>query len=270
MKIIHSNAALEGQPPENTFLLVDEITSDLYFSAILHVVENPELFPNRPLQLRMQCSGSEVPDAILGAIIARAREISENAGLGARLYTYCAPDDATLEERLYAFGFEDNDGLIRLKRPLEEPVKAQVPVGCRIVEDRLEEPLERRYFLDRHNSLFKEDHDADWLSDFIDHDDFRRIILVSSSGLVGEILLWTEGDEGIIGYLQTAKRWRRLGVGTCLTHLALSAFREMGVTTAEASFRRRYPHVRNLFKRCGFTDAVTLMKYPGIDIDPLS
>ena len=270
MKIIHSNAALEGQPPENTFLLVDEITSDIYFSSVLHVSENRELFPNRPIQIRMQLSGGDIPDAILGAIIARAREICEEAGLPTRLYAYCASEDTALSNRLAVFGFEENDGLIRMRRSLADIPSAELPVGCKIVADHLEEPLERRYFLDRHNSIFKEDHDAEWLRSFIDHDDFKRIIIIASSGLVGEILVWAEDDEGVIGYIQTTKKWRRLGVGSSLTSLACHYFAELGLSGVNVSFRRRYPHVRNLFKRCGFETAATLIKYPGIDLEPLA
>ena len=268
MILRHERAPVDGQPVENTFVAIDEKSGATLGSSVIYVDYNPTLYPARPLQVRIQLDDAPVPDALLGATVARAREICARSGEFARIYALCDPNDDALLESLSPFGFEDNDGLVRMRRPLPAGLSFKPPAGCAVVYDDLSDPLERKYFLERYNKLFNVQHDLEWLTEFIDRRDFMRILTVAATGMAGEILVWRENDSGIIGYVQTAKRWRKLGVASYMISLACEAFEQQDLRFAETNVRARYPHMLKLLSGAGFAQTELLMRYPGVDVNP--
>ena len=113
MMLRHARQPVDGQPVENTFFAIDERTGEQLGASVIYVDENPTLYPARPVQVRIHLENPDVPDALLGATIARAKEICAESEQLCRIYTRCDPDDDTLLARLAPFGFKDNDGLIR-------------------------------------------------------------------------------------------------------------------------------------------------------------
>lgn len=268
MILRHEKEPIDGQPIENTFCAIDERSGEVLGSSVIYTDYNPTLYPVRPMQVRIQLDGSDVPDTLLGATIARAREICVNSGEFSRIFVHCSPNDTALMERLEPFGFQDNDGLVRMQLRLPAPRSFKAPAGCAVVYDNLSDPLERKYFLERYNKLYNVERDLAWLSQFIDRPDFMRILTVAPTGMVGEILIWRESYSGVIGYIQTSKRWRRLGVASYMISLACEVFEQQDLYCAEANIRVRYPHMLKLTSGMGFTQSELLMRYPGIDINP--
>ena len=268
MILRHSRIPVDGQPAENTFYALDERSGDILGKSVIYAERNPVLFPVRPLQVRIQLDRADVPDQLLGATITRARQICALSGEHCRIYAHCAPNDAALMDRLSPFGFQDTDGLVRMQLRLPVPRTGKAPAGCSIVYDDLSDPMEQKYFLERYNQLFNVDHDIEWLQQYIDRQDFTRILAVSPSGMAGEVLLWREQYSGVIGFIQTSKRWRRLGVASYMLSLACEAFEQMDLYCAEASIRVRHPHMLKLMTKAGFSQTELLMRYPGIDINP--
>ena len=128
--------------------------------------------------------------------------------------------------------------------------------------------MEQKFFLERYNALYNTAHDFDWLHSYIDREGFTRILTVSPTGMAGEILIWRESYAGVIGYIQTSKRWRRLGVGTCMVGLACEEFEHARLFCAQANVRARIPHVLKMLEKVGFKQTRLLMRYPGVDINP--
>lgn len=268
MILRHSRTPVDGQPIENTFCAIDERSGDILGQSVIYVDHNPVLYPVRPLQVRIQLDGADVPDALLGATITRAREICELSGEYCRIFSHCAPDDSALMERLAPFGFQDTDGLVRMQMRLPTPHNFKAPAGCAVVYDDLSDSMERKYFLERYNQLFNTERDMAWLSRFIDRPNFTRILTVAPTGMAGEILIWREKYSGVIGYIQTSKRWRRLGVASYMLSLACESFEQMDLYCAEASVRVRHPHMLKLMTKAGFSQTELLMRYPGVDVNP--
>lgn len=268
MILRHEKEPVDGQPIENTFCAIDERSGERLGSAVIYTDYNPMLYSARPLQVRIQLDDARVPDALLGAAVARAREICASSGELCRIFIHCAPENTALMERLEPFGFEDNDGLVRMRLCLPAQHEFKAPAGCAVVYDTLNDPLERKYFLERYNALYNVERDLVWLSRFIDRPDFLRILTASPTGMAGEVLIWREGEYGVIGYIQTSKRWRRLGVASYMLSLACEAFEQQDLRYAEANIRVRYPHVLKLMTGVGFTQSELLMRYPGIDVNP--
>lgn len=268
MMLRHAREPVDGQPVENTFLAIDERTGEQMGACTIFCDDNPNLYPARPYQVRLQLDGDPIPDRLLGAAVARARELCAASGQACRLYTRCAPDDEALLDSLLLLGFKDNDGLVKMSLRLPALQEYRLPAGCTVVMDDLSDPLEQKYFLERYNQLYNTDHDFAWLQSYIQRDSFKRILVISATGMAGEILIWRERHCGVIGYMQTARRWRRLGVGTSLVGLACQEFSKMHLYSAEANVRARIPYVLKLMEKLGFNQSELLMRYPGVDITP--
>lgn len=260
---------LYGQPVENAFVAADKRTGEQLGLCVLFDESNPVLFPRRPVQIRLQFEGDgAVLSQVLGAAIARARELAAQSGQPARIYTECPPEDQRLLDALRPYGFSDSDGLVRMSVKLPAAAETRLPTGCVIVEDDLSDPLERKYFLDRYNALFGTDGAQDWLKEIASRRNFGRILGVSPVGLAGEVLLHTQDGAGRIDYLQTARRWRNMGVASHLLRLVCERFQKLGVYTVEADIRVRIPHLLHTMEGAGFSQSRLLMRYPGIDLNP--
>ena len=268
MILRHSREPINGQSVDNTFVAIDEYSGDQLGACVIYTDDNPALFPARPFHVRLEIEGDPVPDALLGAAVARGRELCTASGKFCRLYTRCDPYDDALMEGLTGMGFKDNDGLVRLQLRLPAAFDYRLPTGCAVVKDDLSDPAEQKYFLERYNELYNTTHDIGWLESFIDRDGFTRILTVAPTGMAGEILIWREEEIGVIGYLQTSKRWRRLGVGTCMLGLACEEFERARLDVAECSVRARIPHILKTLEHAGFRQVELLMRYPGLDINP--
>ena len=92
----HARPPVAGQPVENTFFAIDERTGEQLGASVIYVDENPTLYPARPVQVRIHLENPDVPDALLGATIARAKEICAESEQLCRIYTRCEPDDDAL------------------------------------------------------------------------------------------------------------------------------------------------------------------------------
>ncbi|MBE5772611.1 MAG: GNAT family N-acetyltransferase [Clostridiales bacterium] len=269
MMLRHAREPVDGQPIENTFIAIDERSGDQLGACTIFCDDNPSLYPNRPFQVCMQIDGDPIPDRLLGASFARARELCMASGKFCRLYTRCDPDNDELMENLSALGFKDNDGLVKMRLRLPAMHDHRLPAGCTIVKDDLKDPIEQKYFLERYNQIYNTDHDFAWLKSYIDRDGFMRILAVSATGMAGEILIWREQECGVIGYIQTSKRWRHLGVGTSLVAMACEEFSRRHLYAAEVNVRARIPYVLTMMEKLGFNQSELLMRYPGIDINPV-
>ena len=268
MMLRHFREPVDGQPVENTFQAIDEYSGAQLGSCVIFCDDNPALYPARPFQVRLQLEGSPIPDALLGAAVARARAICTASGKFCRLYTRCDPDDTEMLDALAPMGFKDNDGLVQLELRLPFACDYKLPAGCVVVKDDLSDPMEQKFFLERYNELYNTEHDFEWLHSYIDRDGFTRLLTVSPNGIVGEVLLWREKEIGIIGYIQTSKRWRHMGVGSCMIGLACAECERQKLYCVEANARARIPYVLKLFEKMGFRQEELLMRYPGADINP--
>ena len=255
-----------GQQMENMYEVIDEKTGEQQCAAFLELKENEQLYSNRPLRIRLRLEG-EVEDQLIGAVLARAREIRAETGIPARLYVSCRPEEAERVEYLAQFGFRDDDGQVRMRRELTDSGEiGQLPAGCVMVNDGLEPLEERRFFLERYNELYGTRHDLRWLGEYTDRDDFMRILAVAPGGLVNETVVWREGSVGVIGFIQTSKRWRRRGIAGQMLRYAARYFQECGIRAMTATVHVRIPGLLRTFESAGFYQEKLLLRYPGIDL----
>ena len=150
--------------------------------------------------------------------------------------------------------------------PAPAPNRRTLPVGCVLVQDDLSDPTEQKYFLERYNTLYGVDNGRQWLQEARQYPGFTRYLAVASVGLVGEIILWQEPLVGVVGYIQTAKRWRRRGIASYLISVAEDYFSERGLYGVQTDVRVRIPGMLSLMEAVGYRQEKLLMRYPKMDI----
>lgn len=139
-----------------------------------------------------------------------------------------------------------------------------LPEGCAIVRDFLADETERRFFLERYNACFGMRCGEEWLEEITSQPDFARILMVSPDDLCGELLVWTEDGEGVIGIIQTARRWRRQGVASYLIEDARLYFASLGLSCSHFDVWLEAPGCLPLARGLGYAGEDPLMLYPSL------
>ena len=266
MILRHEREQIANLPAENTFEAIDERSGNAIARCRIYAHRNDELFPARPLRIYMDIQGNPVPDALLGAAVARAKGVAQNSGLPCRIFAQVEPDDEDRMSALSALGFKDNDGLVCMRRETAYAEDIQLPISCVEVQDDLDDPIEQKFFLERYNQLFNEDNDFDWLQDFCSREGFMRILIVAPNGMAGETVIWKEDGVGKIGWLFVSRKWRGYGVSRCLLELACRALAKQKIAVAEAEIQARIPGMLHVMEGAAFRQAELILRYPGIDI----
>lgn len=267
MILRHAREPIDGQSTENIFEAVDEHSGTVTCTCIIYEHENAELFPARPLRIYLDIQGAPVPDALLGAAVARAKEIALQSASPCRIFTQVDPHDTALMASLAALGLKDNDGLVRMQRVIGNENTPEAPLSCVVVQDDLDDPIEQKYFLERYNQLFNEERDFEWLQDFRNHRNFGRILIVAPTGMAGEAIIWQENGHGCVAWLFVSRKWRKHGVSKCLLALTCAALDKQGLGIVEAEVQARIPGMLHVMEGAGFHQAELILRYPGIDIN---
>lgn len=257
----------DGLPAENIFEALEPRTGKVIGSCTVSGESVPLLYPDRPYQVRLDIDGDiAVIDTLLGAALARARAMCVESGEPARIYSCCRPTDSLLLDTLRMYGFRDGDGLMRMRAHLPAGKQARTPVGCVMVEDRLQDVQEQRYFLQRYNEVCGEDREMTWLAAVVKRDMFKRMLAVTTTGMAGEILVWRDKFCGVIEFFDTARRWRNLGVATHMIYNACEYLRGLELREARADVRLQMTQARSVLEAAGFRDDTLLLCYPCIDV----
>lgn len=267
MILKHMRERVDGLAVEDTFEALDERSGATLANCLIYTQTCPELFPARPLRIYIDISEQPAPDALLGAAVARAKDIAAQSGGAARIFAQVEPEDADRMTSLAALGFRDNDGLVRMRRELPAPDSGKLPYGCVLVRDILDDPIEQKYFLERRNQLYSESRGFDWLQGFRAKRGFSRILIVSQAGMVGEIIHWQENGTGVLGWLHVAKKWRRKGISQRLIELACADLYAGDLYRVEAEIQARVPNLLHTMEKAGFRQSELIYRYPGIDIN---
>lgn len=256
-----------GHAPENIFEAVEPRSGEVVGCCTVSEEIRPLMFPDRPYQVRLDIQGDEATlDTLLGASLARARALCSAQNERSRIYASCDPADEALLDTLRQYGFRDNDGLMRMRVRLPRYIEARQPMGCVVVHDKLEDPQEQRYFLERYNELYGADMDMIWLNSLIRREGFCRILTVAPTGMAGEVLVWHQDGCGVVEFFNTARRWRDMGVASYMLSLACKYLYEKGCREAVSDVRARMPVARHILERSGFQPDELLVRYPGIDV----
>lgn len=266
MILTHENI-YKGVSPEDTFVARTDRNKLLGVCTVSK--RNMEmLFPDCPTQYVIRTEGDPASLAALyGAAVARIRMLHFKKNTRARAYAEVEVDDEESLNVLEALGFRMTDGVVRMHRKVTgEDNYHLLPSGCTIVRDFLSDPVERRFFLERYNSCYDLNNDEEWLDDIVCQPDFARILMVSTEDLCGELLVWTENDKGIIGMIQTARRWQRRGVASYLMDDARLYFKSIGVKDMQMDVWKSVPGALPLANAAGYIGDKPILVYPELEL----
>lgn len=268
MKIRHDENPKGGLEQQNTFVAFDDMGSELGRADVTEYMRDM-LFPGRPHQLliHVDCE-DEALDALIGAVTARAMLMARlKPDTPARIFTEVRPGDETRMRALLSQGYLDNDGLMRMHKPIRRgPLVKPMPKDCVIVRDYLIDETEGRYFVERYNAMFGAKMDMEWLKELKQLPNFCRLLAASSGGLAGELVTWSDGPCGVVGVIQTPPHWQRRGVASYLLDQARNYWVDRGLGEAYFDVWTRLNGAMRLAATSGFRPAATLKRLPGIDI----
>ncbi len=267
MKIRHADAAA-GLAVENTFIALDDLESKIGEASVQELLV-PVLCPERPHQILVRASCEpEAENALLGAATARALMLArKKPDMPSLIYCECAPRDQIRRDALESLGYRDEDGLLRTRKVLRQgPMIKRLPQGCTIVRDYLADENECKFFLERYGAMFGRGRDMAWLKGLKRLPGFARLLVIAPGGLAGEMVVWSEEKQGVIGIVETTPAWQRKGVASYLMELARLYFLELGLGEAYFDVRTRLIGAARLAATSGFRPAEMLMRYPSIDV----
>jgi GNAT superfamily N-acetyltransferase len=248
---------------DNRYVAEDENGRQIGSCAVIRQVQ-PRIFPDRPVQyvIRVKCT-DECRDLLYGAAVTRARILASKETEPCRVY---ADIDASAKEDIeliQALGFHVRDGIMRMRREVtDERVSVPAPPSCTIVRDFLENPEELKKCLRRYNECFGVNYNESWLENIASMPDFARILMVSPEGLCGEAMVWSRGDTGVVGIIQTARAWRRQGVATYLMEDARKYFSSLKLKHMTFDAWVLAPGCVPLARKCGYRKGEMLTIYP--------
>lgn len=265
--ILTHESMFKGVSPEDTFVARTDKNQLLGVCAVSK--RNMEmLFPDCPTQYVIRTEGEASSLAALyGAAVAHIRMKHFGKNTPARAYAEVEVGDEESLRVLEALGFQMTDGVVRMHRRVSgEKNYHLLPPACTIVRDFLSDPMERRFFLERYNACYGLQNDDEWLEEIVSQPDFARILMVSTEDLCGELLVWTENGAGVIGMIQTARRWQRKGVAGYLLDDARLYFKSIGVTDMQMDVWKSAPGAMPLAFAAGYSGETPIMVYPEVEL----
>lgn len=216
--------------------------------------ELSRIFPDRPVQYEIIVNCNEESRYLLwGAAVTRARMLAESQRMPSRVYTCLSPENSEERQILTDLGFTETDMIIRTVKPVtDEQVNLPIPYGCTIVRDYLTNENEIRKCLTRYNECFGTNESRSWLIGLSEKPDFARILMVSPDELCGELMVWRSGKNGVIGIIQTARKWREKGVAGYLIEDARKYFATMDLENILFDVWLASPGCKELARSSGF------------------
>lgn len=269
-QIMHSPTAMHGVPMENAFIVLDDAGMQCG-SATVTEFTNDSILSERPLNfyLDIDAKTDRAFDMLIGALMARALYLRRrNPGMAARIYAPCAPNDLQLMRDLQSFGFENDDGEIRMRKILSPEDKlAQPPVGCTIEPVLLEDEADGKGLLQRLTAQSVTAKTMNWLARLQNEQIFLVLgVWQDGTKLLGELVLTAYGTEGHIEMVYTRPEYRGRGIATALVTHAAEFLQQNGVRSMFAEVWRRNTKAMSFFQKLNFDSVSPVILYPGIDL----
>ncbi len=229
MQIMHPQASYQNLPPEDVFIALDEMGTQVGVGYLIYQYL-PNRSPERPVNLYFEINSQ--PSGwylILGALLARARQMRDQApDQPARLYTRLNPGDSASLERCKLAGLSgvQYENLIRLTPPETSP---RIPMGFAIDETPLNTMEEQAAFLARlrQNDILHIDPAYLQYLQRLPH--FHALSLHYGPTLAAEILLAGTGDSCEIIAVYTVSNFRGQGMAKLMISRGMAVMSTEGV-----------------------------------------
>lgn len=268
-QILHPTSETQGVPDENAFLVLDEAGLKLGSATVVEFI-NEAVLTDRPLNYYVNVSAVEPRafDMLVGAVLARSKMLRQMfPDLAARIYIPCRPNDTSFLRSLQAFGFQNDDAEIRMRKILNASERIPMPpVGCEIAPVVLEDEEDAQSFLKRVNQYSVTSKSMRWLSRMYDEQLFTVYGCWQEKRLLGELVLTGYGTEGRVEFVYTRPEYRNRGVAVSLIAHASDVLLREHYRTISAEVWRRNEKAISLFQTMHFDSISPVILYPGINL----
>jgi GNAT superfamily N-acetyltransferase len=256
-------------PPENMFQALDDEGQPCGSAALVEYI-NYAILPECPLNfyLSIQATDMRAFDQLMGAALARARSLRKNnPRMPARIYARCHPGDAERLRELTAYGFQNDDAVVRMRRIFldsERGMLPNAPVGCQIAPVALDRPGDESALLSRINSYSVIANQPNWLKGLMQEPFFIALGMWQDNRLLGEMILTAYETQGTIQALYTVPDARRRGIASAMLAQAGRILLDYGVRSLVADVWQRNRPATALFQAMGFDNREAVLLYPGM------
>lgn len=262
MKIEHPTAYWKGQPPENVFLVSDEMGTQVGAGYVVYQYL-PNLYPDRPVNVFFQTEGERSGQYMLfGALIARARQLrDQNPGEPGRIYTCLDPRDQVMIDFCTHNGMNCSEREVAMRLAIPEG-EVHLPLGCSTELTPLYMAEQQDAFIQRLRRNDVSSVDVAFLGQLQRTEHFHAVGLFSGGSLAGEILVAGNGQQAELVAFYVENGFRRMGLGTSLCRWALWALKCEGVRSAGARFVTRSLPQKALARALGGRESETTAVFP--------
>ncbi|MBR6028497.1 MAG: GNAT family N-acetyltransferase [Clostridia bacterium] len=245
MQVSHPQSIINGIPPENYFLVRDDLGTPLGEGHTVYQYQ-PHLYPDAPVRIYFEMNAQPAARfMLLGALIARARQQRDtNPEAAGRAYT-CIPLEDEEMMGFYRHSGLDcgyTDALIRFPLPT---VQQNLPMNFQVDQSPLNTPMEQNAFLLRLQNNNITHIDPMYLGQLMQMQHFHLLgLFMGGSVLVGEALMSGYGPNCELAAIYINEDQRRRGLGRVLLEQALMVAAAGGVTNFTARIiTRSWPQV---------------------------
>lgn len=267
MQVFHPAQGINGQAPENCFVVADSSGSTAG-EGYLILTQHPYLFPDRPINIYMNLRcGEQGRDMLLGALMARAQQIRDAfPQQRARLFTQVNRQDLPMLNFYSENGFDQTDALdlVRIITPNARP---SAPMGYDIGYVPLNNQAEIQGFLSRMNMYRLNAWSPTQLTYFQSFPHFFAVYISRGPDIVGEAVFTGNGPAAKLLGMYVQPNYRGLGIAKSMIAFGLKNLMEKGVTAVEANVIRRSDLQCALAASCSATFVRTDCYYPGLNYD---
>lgn len=262
MQVIHPQGMFNNLPPEDVFIAVDDMGTELGRGYIIRQYQ-PHLYPDCPVNLYFTMECQPVAQYLLfGALVARARQLRDFfPNMRARVYTNVVPGDTRTKDFYLHNGFTCDDTEDVLSLPIPEG-DGRIPMSCSVAPVALNTPEELQAFIGRLHMNDLTYITPEYVQALQRQPHFLAMSLYRNTDMIGEVLMAGVGDSCELAAIYIQPEHRRQGMGRALLHRSLALMRVEGVrSVATTIMSRSLPQVR-LMKDFGARVMQTTAVYP--------
>ncbi len=236
MQMTHPQGSYQNIPPENVFLALDDMGTQVGMGLIVNQYL-PHRCPDTPINLYFEINSQPTGwYMLLGALIARARQLREsNPGQRARIYTRLTPGDEAgkaLYERM-ELNCKQLECRVRIFKPDGD---GRIPMACTVEPTPLNTPQEQADFLTRLRQNDITHIDPAYLRMLMTLPHFHVLSMLHGNVRVGEVMVAGTGSECELLAIYTIPMYRRQGMAKMLLHRCMAVMTAEGVQTFTAVF----------------------------------
>lgn len=267
MQVIHPQGMYNGLPPENVFIALDDMGTEMGVGYIVYQYQ-PHLDPECPLNLyfTMDCQPS-ARYVLFGALLARARQLRDaNPNVGARAYTAISPLDEAAQAfyRHNGLTLDSAEEMVGLQIPVGD---GRIPMSCTVAAIPLNTQEEQMALLQRLQQHDIQYVDGLYLNNLQHLPHFLALGLYRNTDLIGEIILAGEGDACELVTVYIVPGSRRQGMGRALVHRCMAIMAAEGVTHVTCRTMTRSTPMRRLLQSFGAVTLSVNTLFPSIRLD---